>query len=78
MTDTELRSKISAFTSRKQQCEEKIVTLARAVTPVLHDHNLHACAKPLDEALFEMDAIEQEMVELVKADPQQFFKVLMS
>jgi hypothetical protein len=32
----------------------------------------------LDEALFEMDAIEQEMVELVKADPQQFFKVLMS
>jgi len=77
MTDAELRAKISRFSERKQQCEGRIVTLARAITPVLHDHNLHACAKPLDEALFELDAIEQEMVDVVKADPQQFFKALL-
>jgi hypothetical protein len=78
MTDAEMiREKIRLFTDRKQKCEERIVTLARAITPVLHDHNLHACAKPLDEALFEMDAIEQEMADLVKADPRQFFKALL-
>jgi hypothetical protein len=64
MTPDEAFKAMAEITGRRGALIEKIGVEARAVVPVLLDAGRVNSAKPLQELLFEMDALEQEMTSL--------------
>jgi hypothetical protein len=76
LTVEDSTKKIDAFMSCLHMVRMKIVTEARAVVPVLLDAQRVNSAKPLQELLFELDVIEQEMKDFVMADPRAALEAL--
>lgn len=69
--------KIDALGKRRQTALQDVAIAAKAVLPVLRDHKLDNTAAVLSEKLFQLEAIEQEMRDLVQADPTAFVDALL-
>ena len=61
-----VQNKLRDFNSRRLSLCQDLVRLARGLVPVLKDHSLANTAKPLEEVLFQLDALDQESVAFFK------------
>lgn len=77
MPDFEVGQKMDALSRRRQVALEDVAKVARALLPVLKDHNLTNTASELGEKLFQLEAVQQEMESLVLANPKEFMDALM-
>lgn len=62
----------SEYFPRKITILEQVAAATRNVVPVMKDHNLSNTAKELERLLFELDALEQEALDAVQANPEAF------
>jgi predicted translin family RNA/ssDNA-binding protein len=69
MTHSEVQKKIREFLQRRHDIHESVVRAARSVVPVLKDAQRIHSAKELDELLFQLDALDQELTDFCKANP---------
>jgi hypothetical protein len=56
---------------QRERVLEKIALEAKPIIPVLLDHKLGNSAKSLQELMFELDATNQELMELLVKDPKK-------
>ncbi len=70
MTNEETTRAIDQFLTRRQALSRKVETAARAVVPVLLDAERKNSAAELQQLLFEIDALDQEISNFVEKDPQ--------
>jgi hypothetical protein len=59
---------------RRADLVDKIALAARAVVPVLLDAQRVNSARELQELLFELDALDQELAEFTKAHMDELFR----
>jgi hypothetical protein len=76
MTTEEAKKRLRGHTQRSHELLAKIAVEARAVVPVLLDSGRANSAKALQELLFQMDAMEQEIKELLLSNPEALFALL--
>lgn len=72
----ELRNKLMGLEVRHSRAQQEAVEFCRAILPVLRDHKLDNMAHELGAKLFAVDALTQEMKELVEADPELAIRAL--
>jgi hypothetical protein len=70
MTTKEKLDRIHTLQREEAKLARKIVDQARMVVPILLDADRTHSAQPLQELLFQFDALVQEMDEIVKSDPK--------
>ncbi len=56
---------MTELTRRRQFALDAVAQVARTLPPILKDHNLAHTAKELDEKLFTLEVIEQEMTTFI-------------
>lgn len=61
-----VREQMLALTNRRHQLFERIAKEARPLIAVLKDSGRPASAAPLQEAFFELDALDQELLEFAQ------------
>ena len=76
MTEQKLNEEVRRLHLRAEAVMREIATLARAVVPMLKDHKLDNVAHGFEEKLFEMDALDQEMVNLARDNMDLFIALL--
>lgn len=65
----DLEAKMLTLTGRHTDAVRKLLNAARAAANAMEDAKLSKSAAPLFEALFEIDALDQEMLDLIKLNP---------
>lgn len=60
---------MDALSQRRSGALEEVAKVARQLVPILKDHNLTNTAGELGEKLFQLDAVTQEMRNIVLEDP---------
>lgn len=73
---SDLQKKLSEIQHRHSAAHNKVAAAARMVLPVLKDHNLNHSAESLSVALFELDAVEGEMVELARGNLEEIVDMM--
>jgi hypothetical protein len=63
---------------QRVQMLEALAVSVRGLIPVLKDHNLANTVKPIEEALFQIEANDQEGMALVQKDPTAFIEQLLA
>jgi hypothetical protein len=65
ITPDEIAPKLDTYVAKRKQLHARIVKAARPLIPVLKDAGRTHSAAELDELFFELDALEQETVQIV-------------
>ena len=73
----EVGAKIDSHCHREQMLLRKIADAARNLVPILKDHNLTNTAMELNELLFELDAMHQDLQALIKENPDATVEAFM-
>jgi hypothetical protein len=77
MTELEALNAVRDLTRRKIAQEQEIVANARSLVATLKDAGRNAAAEELASRLFQLDAIEGEMTELIRKDPASVVKYIL-
>lgn len=77
MTKDEAAKKLDKLHAQQYKQALEIVKLARGILPVLKDHQLTNVAEEFARALFEYDAVSQEMDALVQQNVHALLDALM-
>jgi len=72
-----LRNQLMELKNKENALLRKVLETARPLLPVLQDHNLTNTARPLSEAVFEFDALQQEIHTLLEKNPHQSLLVML-
>lgn len=64
-----MKEKLLILMLRRSKALDDLQAPARAAFHQMQDANLHRGAAPLGEVLFQLDAIDAELKELVESDP---------
>jgi hypothetical protein len=78
MTPDEITARFQAMNVRERGILDKIAVEARAVVPVLLDSGRANSAKPLQELLFELEAVAQERDQIIRDDPESTMTALLA
>lgn len=73
MTQEEYKQATIEKLNRRQNLLAKLINPARAAMNAMTDAGMHRTAEPLKEIFFELDALDQEMTELIKSNPPEYF-----
>jgi hypothetical protein len=76
MQQEEIDKKLRELSVRRQELLESLVAPARAAVNALKDAQRPNTAEPLNEILFQIDALHQEIMEFVKTDPINILEAL--
>lgn len=74
---SELLEKLNSIRRREDEAGKRLIEATRMIIPLLEDHKLSNSAKPLKEALFQIDAARQDQQQLLSADPNETMSMLM-
>ncbi len=66
-----MKEKLMALTRKKQALESKLVAPARAAANQMKDAGMGMGADPLLQVLFEIDACDAELKDLLSGDPEE-------
>ena len=71
-----MRDAVVELANRKHALALKLVPAARAACNAMMDAKMERSARPMAEILFELDAVEQEMVALFDSNPAGAIAIL--
>lgn len=76
METPDVEAKLRTYPNRLHTLHEKLLPLARAAANQMKDAGMHRGSDPLLAVLFEIDALESEMAEIIREHPCEFLEAL--
>ena len=77
METPSIEAKLSRYPNQLHALHQKLLPLARAAANQMKDAGMHRGADPLLAVLFEIDALESEMAEIIRGHPEAFLEALL-
>jgi hypothetical protein len=76
MTTKEVSVFFRTAQARRTAALEDVTRVARMLVPLLKDRQMLETAKDLESKLFMLDAVNQEVTDFIKADPEGVIRMI--